>query len=634
MPEHHPQNGPASERSNLHLHLMNTMRTVIIWIIIICGILPCTAVDAQPAMPDSTRQEIERERSPEKKVDKYLVYINRVASISPDEAIALEDSLIRVFETQRFSYGLGRVKSLKAWHLILLSRYEASLKLAHEALAVQKNITDSLGIGLTLLRIGMANLQFKRYRDSEKYSKEALAYFVALRDSSRIDAVVNNLGVLASEEKKIGQAISFYKQSLEIRTARKDSFWMAYSYLNIGDGYLRMNRLDSAAVYLLLSCKVFKENTPRHKVPPMVHIGLGELYQQLHDYPEAIRYTQEGLAEAIKTNHVEMIVYGKKQLGELLFETGKYREAYLVNREYLKLKTELDSANNIAQVTEIEERYKNAEREAQLVVLKNEKLDADNKAQRSQLYALVISLVSLALIFVAAVVLLRKQQQEKIKRSEFQAKISESKMLALRAQMNPHFIFNCINTAQHFIMNMQKEKAYEYLASFARLLRMVLENSHKTFVPLEDELAQLRLYIELEAIRFVHKFTYTIAIDPRLEDGVFEVPGMILQPIIENAIGHGLINRNDDQGKLSVIAELSGEHIIFNITDNGVGRARAQELKGQKKIIHHSTALSNINERLKTLQAEASNLISIELIDLFEEDRPSGTQVKIVLPYR
>jgi len=590
--------------------------------------------NAQVGIPDSIHHEAGMQKTPEKRADFYLEYINTLAGTFPDSAIALEDALIRYYEEQHFIYGVARAKSLKAWHLGFQSKYEESLRLGHEALIMQKSISDSLGVALTLNRIGIANLQFKRYRSAQDYLLQALQHFEKLNDNGRVEMVLNNMGVSYSEEKNYKAAIRYYKRSLNIRIARNDPFWIAYSYFNIGGAYLKANNIDSAQRYLWMAYRTFKDKTTRHKVPAMVYLGMASLFQAQDNYDDAIRYAKKGLSDAEKAHHVEMIVEGKKLLGELLYESGKYKEAYSMHQNYEHIRNRLDSINSAARVAEIEEQYKNKENEARLAALTNEKLEAENNAQQFKLYLLVALVMLMLLVFGIVILWLRRNQKQQIQRSELNAKISEVRMVALKAQMNPHFIFNSINTAQSFVMNDQKERAYEYLSNFARLLRMVLDNSSKVFIPLEDEIAQLKLYIELEETRFINTFSYEFNVDPYLENGIYEIPGMILQPLIENAIGHGLINRNDDKGRLTVKLKPDGENIQCTIEDNGVGREKAREIKSMKKINHQSAALPNINERLKMLQNQTQSIIDIQLVDLFENGSPSGTMVSVVLPYK
>lgn len=611
---------------------MNSLQRIHLWIFSVCSFV-LLSTDAIAGVPDSVKVRIEKEATPEKRTDKYLEYANSLARRSVDSALALDNELIQKYEAEHFEYGIGRAKSMKAWHLAFLARYEESLRLSHEVLVLQKRIVDSTGIGSTLNRIGLVNLNFGRHEDARRYLLQALAYFVQLNDSSRMDAALNNLGIVAAEERKDAEAIAYYKKALAIRTAQQDTFWIAYAYYNIAERFLEMTNMDSATFYFLLSHKTFR-STKDHRVPAMVNLGVGTLYRTLKNYPLAARYTEEALADAIKMNHVEMIIEGKLEKSELLAEMGKYKDAYAIRLEYDSLKMQFDSTNNASRVAEVEGQYKTAENEAQMATLRGEKLEADNNAQQFKLYMLAVAVASLIVIFGIVIVMLRKNQKEQIQQSLLNARISEVRMMALRAQMNPHFIFNCINTAQNFIMNSEKEKAYEYLSDFARLLRMVLDNSNKVFIPLEDEITQLRLYIELEETRFINKFKYSFDIDPELENGVYEIPGMILQPLIENAISHGLINRNDDKGRLTVKLKPDGENILCTIEDNGVGREKAREVKSMKKIDYQSAALPNINERLKMLQNQTQSIIDIRLVDLFENGTPSGTLVSVVLPYK
>jgi tetratricopeptide (TPR) repeat protein len=588
---------------------------------------------AQVHIPDSIHRKAELEPSPERKVELYLTFVNKLAARSPDTAVAACNELIGQFEQEGLIYGSARAKSLKGWYMFFLTRYEESLRLGHDALQIQQNIADTPGIGLTLNRIALANMQFKRYRDARNYMQQAYGIFVQLHDSSRIDMVLNNLGTLETELQQYPQAISYYRQSLAIRLARNDTFWYAYSYFNIATMYNRMKQLDSSEYYHRLALRTFRQ-TGKKKVPALVSVEVGQLYASLKRYPEAIAYTCAGLAAAEEQNHVEIIMEGKKNLSELLFQTGKYKEAYLCDKEYQEMKSTFDSTNNASRVAEVEEQYKNAEMSTKLAVLTNEKLAADNSAQQLRLSLLIVVMVVLLLAFGITLVWLRRNQKQQIQRSEFNARISETRMVALRAQMSPHFIFNCINTAQSFIMDMQRDKAYAYLADFARLLRIVLENSEKPFIPLDDELEQLQLYISLEEIRFGQKFTWQISLDPELQGGVYEIPGMVLQPLVENAIGHGLLNRNDDLGRLEITVKRSGDLIECTVTDNGVGREKAHEIRSRKKISHRSVALLNITERLKMLQEQAGFAVSIETTDLFQNGEAAGTQVIIKLPFR
>lgn len=589
---------------------------------------------AKLSVNDSLLLVINNEKDPKIKSEKYLLYLSKLNSEFRDSSMQLMDAAIARYHTQNFKFGEGRALSLKAWFLVFYSKYEESLKTAHKALSIQKSISDTVGIANTLNRIGVANMQFKRYKDAENYYTQAYLRFKKLNDSTKIEMTLNNLGVLAFEQGDNPKAIKFYRQTLGIRLAQKRYGWAAFALYNIGASYLREDMLDSSEYYILKSIKTFKEKSDKKSVPAMVNLGAAELYNQKKMYIQALDYAQMGLTTAEKVNHTEMILQAKELLSKILYNLNRHKEAYQMQSEFLELKTSVDSLNNASTAAEVEEKYKNAEKEAEIAKLKTKNLESENKAQSLKIYA--ISAVTGAIILLALILLLwqRRNQREKINLSNLNTKIAEAKMFALRAQMNPHFIFNCINTAQSFVMQNQREQANEYLSDFAKLLRLVMENSSKTYVQLDDEINQIKLYLELEAIRFERKFKYEINVDEALKEGIYEIPGMCIQPLIENAIGHGLINRNDDKGEIFIHLKLDKECIVVDITDNGVGREKASEIKASKSIRYRSAAIPNIYERLKMLKLETNQEIDLVMVDLTENDQIAGTKAILTLPWK
>ncbi|MCF8448057.1 MAG: histidine kinase [Bacteroidia bacterium] len=583
---------------------------------------------------DSLLELSKKETNTKLQCDYYLTYLGKLSSIERDSALQLVQESISIYQAENFTYGLGRALSVEAWFLLYKAKYEESIKFGHEALAIQKDILDTFGMALSLNRIGLANMRFKRFADAEKYIKEAMHWFEVLKDSSKIDMALNNLGVLYYSQEKFDLAIVYYQQSLKIREQQKLPFYIAHGLYNIGDAFLLKKQLDSAEIYLVKSHQTFLNQTAEKAAPSYLEYGLAQLYLEKKKYPLAMHYAQNGLASATKLDHTEMILVGKELLAELLYREKKYPQAYEILRDYLELKLEIDSANNASNVATIEERYKNAEKEAEIAKLEAHKLEADNQIQRLRLYIVSIAAGLILLLLSALYFWLRKKQNTRIEQSDLLAKIAEAKMFALRAQMNPHFVFNCINTAQNFVINKQTEQAFDYLANFAKLLRLVLGNSAKLFIPLEDELNQIKLYVELEAIRFVKKFTYQIELDPALENGVYEIPGMLLQPLVENAIGHGLINREDDLGVLRISLKLHQENILVEIEDNGVGRKRAAEIQSSKELRYTSAAIPNIKERLVMLKGSSNVSIQMRIIDLEENGIATGTKVVLEIPYQ
>ncbi len=225
---------------------------------------------------------------------------------------------------------------------------------------------------------------------------------------------------------------------------------------------------------------------------------------------------------------------------------------------------------------------------------------------------------------------LQKRAQEK---AQTERRIAELRLSALRAQMNPHFIFNAINSIQHFVLQNDSEQAYNYLAKFSRLIRLVLDQSQAETIPLEQELQMLNLYIELEQLRFERPFSYTIHVDPLLTEENIRIPGMLVQPFVENAIWHGLLPKKEGQALIRISFTKKGKDIAIEIEDNGVGRKLSEQSKvdGTKR---RSYGLQITEERLRLSESDNSGQPLINITDLKSPDgRPAGTRVSIHLSH-
>jgi LytS/YehU family sensor histidine kinase len=204
--------------------------------------------------------------------------------------------------------------------------------------------------------------------------------------------------------------------------------------------------------------------------------------------------------------------------------------------------------------------------------------------------------------------------------------IGELKLMALRSVMNPHFIFNALNSIQYFIAKNDRLNAINYLSTFSKLIRGILTNSVNNKVKLSDEIELLNHYVNLELLRFDNKFEFILAIDPALDVDSIEIPSLLIQPYVENAILHGLYNKTA-KGTLRISVHEDREFVLFEIEDDGVGRETAQKLRQQNFPQHKSMGTVLTEERLKLINLEEK--ASYEIIDLFSGGKSSGTLVKI-----
>lgn len=245
-------------------------------------------------------------------------------------------------------------------------------------------------------------------------------------------------------------------------------------------------------------------------------------------------------------------------------------------------------------------------------------------------------LVSIAIIYMLIRWRLHEKFRLQMERADREKELSNLKhrtsqleMHALRAQMNPHFLFNSLNSINRFIIQNNSDQASAYLTKFSRLMRLILQNSQNELVPLENELEALKLYLELEAVRFDHHFTYTIKVDESVDTVALKVPPLIIQPYAENAIWHGLMHK-EEKGHLLIELIEEGDYLICRIVDDGIGRQKAAELKSKSISSHKSMGMKITADRITSMKQKKSNQNNIQITDLVDaEGNPAGTAVEI-----
>jgi hypothetical protein len=221
--------------------------------------------------------------------------------------------------------------------------------------------------------------------------------------------------------------------------------------------------------------------------------------------------------------------------------------------------------------------------------------------------------------------------EEQLK-SDFRQRVTELELKSLRSQMNPHFLYNSLNAIRLFVLQNEPRSAEKYLVKFSRLMRLILHNSRQETVTLDSELELNKLYLELEQVRLDNKFDFVIQTDEILRTQEFAIPPMIIQPYIENAILHGIRNKSE-KGILRIALHEVENGLKCTIEDDGVGRAKASEIKNRNAGAHNGVALKVTEERLQLISQLTGKLAAVEFVDLFHEDgTASGTRVVIIFP--
>lgn len=247
-----------------------------------------------------------------------------------------------------------------------------------------------------------------------------------------------------------------------------------------------------------------------------------------------------------------------------------------------------------------------------------------------------ILLTTACIIFITWAVIARRNsitRKRDAAEREIEQKLQALEQKALRAQMNPHFIFNCLNAVQEFILDHDTLSANKYLGSFARLIRQTLDNSLHPLISVENEIQYLSTYLQLEQMRFKDKFDYRLYMDKNIDGAQTAIPAMMLQPYIENAIRHGIHHKDDGEGYIEITFFREGQQIVCTITDNGIGREAAQALKTAQHITYQSRGMQLTQERINMINKNGGPPIVVTVTDILTENGSiNGTRVTVQFP--
>lgn len=408
----------------------------------------------------------------------------------------------------------------------------------------------------------------------------------------------------------------------------------AWNNLTIGNDFLVSKHADSALHYLLKTHKTFRNiNQMAHFSVP-VSLKIAEAYMMKNEFSTAKKYVTDAMELAIGANSRPDLMKGYDLLSKIHYKTGNSDSAYVNLRRYVALKDSIQSRQFFF-------RLSNAKKEAQIGFLKRDNLIKKEQLRRqgqSKNFSIIGMLVFMVIGVLVMTWVSLKRKNEKLSdeniKAELRQRATELEMQALRAQMNPHFIFNCLSSINRFILKNETKEASKYLTRFSRLMRMVLHNSNKRMITLEDEVQMLQLYLEMERVRFKNAFSYNISYLNEIDaDNVF-VPPLLLQPFCENAIWHGLMNlgEGNNQGRLDIMLQMVNESLHCTISDNGIGRKRAEELKTKSVEKDKPLGINITRDRLALINRSSDFQSFFKIDDLMnDEGQPAGTKVTLII---
>ena len=363
--------------------------------------------------------------------------------------------------------------------------------------------------------------------------------------------------------------------------------------------------------------------------PQKQNYKIGNAYALQKDYGNAITHYERSIEEADDKEDLIVQKDATRNLSNVLRDAGEYDKARiafdnyieLVDKVYLKKEQEISQAARFSRdLTTKQTRILSLESDRALSESKNKFNIEQARNQKLVIYSLIGGVL---LLLVTAFLMLKYIKQQRLANNLLALK-------TLRSQMNPHFIFNALNSVNSFIASNDERTANKYLSDFSLLMRAVLENSEEDFIPLEKEIELLELYTKLEHFRFKDKFDYNITVDENISVSDFVIPPMLLQPYIENAVWHGLRYKKS-KGHLNIsIAQTKTDEIKITITDDGIGREKSKALKTEHQQKQNSKGMGNIKKRVSILNNMYKDKVDV-FIDDFQDEEDTGTKVVVTL---
>lgn len=518
------------------------------------------------------------------------------------------------------------------------SNVKLSLDNHFKALRYAEAINYEAQVATICNGIGRVYLFLSEYDNAKKYYLRAIE--IAERRNlydQHLGTSYTNLSNCYDAEGKYEESLVYLEKSIQLKEKKNSFVSVIPSYNNKAYTLYLMNRLKDAettikkAIHLADSLAIETETMYAYST-------YAEILFAQNKVEKAEQYMTTSIEMSKKNKDLYLAKYNLDLMYNIYAKKGDYKKALDFFKERSVV---MDSVYNIRSRSEIEElaltyETEKKNKEIELLNTENQLNTIDLKKSRQ----LQIAFLIVALLAFVVMALLRSRHKNKVKtdkilkealQKSYEKKLSDSELQALRAQMNPHFLFNCLNSINSFIIKNEQEQASEYLSKFSMLIRKVLSNSKSSKVTLANELEALELYIEMEALRFGNSFEHAINIGEHVEKDYLEIPPLIIQPYVENSIWHGLMHKTNGQGKLVVDIQQEEDMLICTIQDNGVGREAASAIKSKQGAIKRKSFGMNITkERLEHINEKHKETSHVEISDLKSESGAAlGTRVII-----
>lgn len=557
---------------------------------------------------------------------------------------------------------------------ILLSNYTEAIKCFSNSQAIYENLLKADkrnividGLARAYGSIGVVCNEQNNYPKALEYFFKALKLYKNSGKDDITSRIYNGIGVVYESQKDYNKALSYYQKALALQQKSHD-VTSGITLSNIGNIYLALNRDAEALASYNKARALFKSNLPERSLGELYN-NYGNYYRKHRDFTRANEYYTKALAifnkdgelfgasatleylghiaeeekrfadaiafynqssgKASQVGAIGQVKDSEKALSGLYEKQGDIKQAYYHYKRYSNAHDSIVSSENIKSLVREEMNFE-FERKESLRKLEIEKKQAlyNEKVKRHRLQTIfgsVFTLLALGLVF-----LVYNRRQIK-KNLTLQRDLAEYEQKALHLQMNPHFVFNCLGAISGFIVQNGADSALKYLAKFSKLMRLTLEYSKESLIPIDKEIESLQNYLELEQLRFNHIFDFSITKDPSIEDDM-ALPPLLIQPFVENAIIHGIVPKLA-KGTISINFSIDNNNLVCTVADDGIGMAKSKRLKENSVTVHKSMALEITRKRLEVIEAYTSKKANVVIESIDNESAIAvGTKITLYLP--
>lgn len=604
----------------------------------------------------------------EKKEQNYFKlqkFFNNVYFTDQETNFLLENS-----KQNNYLLGVVYAKNIQGRSYRNKAVYNKAIKKYNEALKIIKTINSIEAEIVTLNQLGVVYRRQDKIRSALNYHQQSLEIInkigVTSNDLKKSKSIaINSIGNIYLTLKQYEKALDKFKESIIIQEKLEDIRGLAINYQNIGFAHKNIGNIDIALnsykkslfynnlnndslgkvichnsiAAVLIKKGAFEEanNYITEVVTTIEKIGnnyyLSEVYNtlgwvsiKLNKYKKAAEYLKKSLKIGLKNNLPSNLVSTYNHLSELHQKKGNYKKALDFYHKSMELENQISSNNNIRYMNSLINKYDSEVHTNKIKDLAKENEIAKLKLLRNR-NILIIALVSIALF---GVLLYSIYRQNLLKNDK---QILHLEQDALRIQMNPHFVFNALNSIKLYIINNEQKNAVRYLNKFSKLIRSILESSTVKEVTLGEELKTMGLYMSIENIRFSNEIDYEENFNKNLNLETVKIPPLVLQPFLENSIWHGLSSKKGEKKIKLSVNKLSEKFYQIDIEDNGVGRKEAFRIKSNKTLNRKSIGINLTKERLSNFSVQFENDYSLDYTDLVDEnDNACGTIVSLKIP--